>query len=199
MKKRNLVILSCLLFIFIFSGCHSREEMIGTEATESEIKTAAIENLTFDSTYEQMSVFGEPNVVTPIDEESIVINKGHYVTAEYGGLEVTLSATEDFGLTESSSVYAVTVLSETYTDSNGLKVGTSKEELMQKFSLTEDEFLSGEENEAEYRLKNNFIAHQIPKYDSFYPAENGESPVILIYLIKDDCVNGILLRHLTAD
>lgn len=166
---------------------------------ENSTEPAAIETLTFGSTYKDMTSLGEPNSITPIDDESIIINKGHYVTAEYDGLTVTLSAKEDFTLTPVSNIVAITAVADTYTDSRGLKVGTSKEELMQKYSMSESDFLSGKENEEQYHIHNNFMTHDIPAYDSFYVSDDGEIPVILIYLIKDDCINGILLRHLTAD
>lgn len=168
-------------------------------AESSTVEPVAIENLKiFESTYDDMLSFGEPSNVTPIDEESVVVNKGHYAIAEYEGLWITFSVEDDFSLVPTSTIVAITALSDKYTDSNGFKIGTTKEELMQKYSINDDDFLS-EENEQMYRIKDDtLLAHDIPEYDSFYPADTGESPIILIYLIKDNCINGILLRHLTT-
>lgn len=188
-----IILMLCMIFL---TGCSKQKE--DSLVTES-VVMPAIENITWESTYEALDSLGEPASITPIDDESIIINKGYYVTAEYDGLTLTLSAKDDFTIVPESSVIAVTSLSDVYIDSNGVKVGMSKEELMQKYSIRENEFLSGEENGEIYRIHNNFITHNIPAYDSFYVADNGDNPVVLIYLIKDDCINGILLRHLTAD
>lgn len=189
MRNRRSVILF-LTLIMILTGC-------GVKRDSNE---NAIENLTLNSTYKDMESFGEPDSITPVEDEAVIANKGYYVTAEYNGLTVTLSNDDTFTLTPSSSIIAITALSNAYTDSRGLNVGTSKKELMEKYSLSENDFLSGEENAAIYRIpKNTFIAHTIPDYDCFYAAVTKDHPVTLIYLIKNDCINGILLRHLTAD
>lgn len=183
---------------------HKKTEVADTDILEtaepSTVEPVAIENLKiFESTYGDMSSFGEPSNVTPIDVESVVVHKGHYTIVEYEGLWITFSAEDDFSLVPTSTIVAITALSDKYTDSNGFKIGTTKEELMQKYSINDNDFFSGEENEQIYRIKDDMLlAHDIPEYDSFYPVDTGESPIILIYLIKDNCVNGILLRHLTA-
>lgn len=204
MKKKVVIGISVIVVLLLLLPIPLRLKDGGTVRYKADNSSAmapvSIEKLTWDSTYDKMSDLGEPNAVIPVEDESIVSNKGYYVTVEYNGLMVTLSAEKDFALTSASSIVAVTALSDTYTDSCGMKVGMSKKELMREYSLTESDFLSGKENAEKYRIPDtNFIAHNIPFYDSFYVAENKDTPIALIYLIKDGCINGILLRHLTAD
>lgn len=173
------------------------------EPEESE-EPVTIEGLTFGSKYEDLSAWGEPKAITQIKDEAVVINKGYFDVVEYDGLAATVSAGTDWILPENAAIYSLTVLSDAYTDSEGLKVGDSKEKLMKQYNLYEHELIRAGEYEEEYeelyRIHDDGIAvHELPDYDFFYPAERGNSPIILIYLIKDDCINGILLRHLTAD
>lgn len=197
MKKIQYVFVLLLLTI-LGTGC-SKEGKLEHSLTETELREEHIENLSLNSTYDKMSNLGKPIALIPVEDEAILINKGYYVTVEYDGLMVTLNAEKDFNLTPSSFIVAVTALSDAYTDSYGISVGMSKKELMQQYSFSENDLMD-KENAEVYRIPDtNFISHNIPDYDSFYVAENKDTPVALIYLIKDDYINGILLRHLTAD
>lgn len=199
MKKTRYMVV--LLFIIVLgAGCSSdekQEKFLSDMAVKD--MDISIENLSLNSTYDKMSNLGKPNAIIPVEDEAIIINKGYYVTVEYDGLMVTLNTEKDFDLTPSSCIVAVTALSDAYTDSYGMRVGMSKKELMQKFSFSENDLMD-KENAEVYRIPDtNFISHNIPHYDSFYVIENEDMPIALIYLIKDDYINGILLRHLTAD
>lgn len=178
-------------------------EQLGPGGEQELPEPPAIGGLTVGSMYEELSAFGEPNKITPIDDEGTLLNKGYFVTVEYDDLTATVSAGTNFILTENSGIYSLSVFSDTYTDSEGLKVGDSKDKLIREYGLYEHELIRAGEYEEEYetlyRIHDDGIAeHELPDYDYFYPAENEDSPIILIYLIKDDCINGILLRHLTA-
>lgn len=199
MKKFRYIVV--LLFVIILgAGCSNdekQEEFLSDIAAKD--KDISIENLSLNSTYDKMSNLGKPTALISVEDEAIIINKGYYVTVEYGGLMVTLNAEKDFNLTPSSCIVAVTALSDAYTDSYGMRVGMSKKELMQQFSFSENDLMD-KENAEVYRIPDtNFISHNIPVFDSFYVVENEDMPIALIYLIKDDYINGILLRHLTAD
>lgn len=203
-----LAVITLVVLLFISkNNIEPEDSEVLTESVtiEPEVLTESvtIEGLTFGSMYEELSMLGDPKAITPIQDEAVVMNKGYFVTAEYEGLTATLSAGTNFILTESSNIYSLTALSDAYTDSKGLKVGDSKEKLMRQYNLYEHELIRAGEYEEEYeelyRIHNDGIAaHELPDYDFFFAADNGESPVVLIYLIRDDCINGILLRHLTA-
>lgn len=199
MKKLRYIVI--LLFVIVLgTGCSNdekQEEFLSDIAVQD--VDISIENLSLNTTYDKMTNLGKPNALVPVEDEAIIINKGYYVTVEYDGLIVTLNAEKNFDLTSSSSIVAVTALSDAYTDSYGMRVGMSKEELMRQFSFSENDLMD-KENAEIYRIPDtNFISHNIPIYDSFYVIENVDVPIVLIYLIKDDYINGILLRHLTAD
>lgn len=212
-----LIVLVCVWFNDRRALSKNSEQPITTEwekTNEDEIQYSiepetlaepgTIEGLTCGSRYEELSAFGEVKVITPVKDEAVVTNKGYFDVVEYEGLTATVSAGTDFILPENAAIYSLTIFSDAYTDSKGLKVGDSKEKLMREYNLYEHELISAGEYEEEYeelyRIQDDGIAvHELPAYDFFYPADKGNSPIILIYLIKDDCINGILLRNLTAD
>lgn len=213
MKKGLKVSLLMVVLMVSLSACGDSSQWKETQTTESEELTEevsagdlftepAIETLKiFGSMYSDMEFLGEPKAVTPLDKENVILNYGHFTIAEYDGLTATFSVEEDFALKPDSGLIAITLTSDSYTNSNGIRVGMSKEELMKKYFLAEEDFLSAEEGENGFYYcirDDGILSHKIPEYDFFYPAYNLENPIAFVYLVKDERVVAILLRHMSA-
>lgn len=171
------------------------------------LKKIVADGLRYGDIYANMSWLGEPVSIMPVENQSVINNKGFYVGVDYTGLEVTMKSDDDFRLMPSSAIYAITITGKDVMALGFYPVGTSKLKLQQVYQLKEDDFLEKNKNFSDsdervetYRIEYDGIRkHNIPEYDSFCIIHEPDNPVALIYLLKEEMVKAVLVRHLTAD
>lgn len=159
-----------------------------------------IENLTFGHTYKEVKdQLGEPTVIVPILDEGVVLNKGHFVILEYPGLEYIVDTRLE-EVENGSSVVEITVTGENYYTPEHFTVGSTKEDLKKVYQLEEKDFIDKTDEHLLDRIQGlRRENHTVPDYDESAVIRAADSPVVLLYLLKEGQVVSMLIRHLSAD
>lgn len=175
----------------------------GTQDTIEKVASVndiRIENLTFGHTYKEVKEqLGEPTAIVPILDEGIVLTKGHFVILEYPGLECIMD-TNLSTLEDRRTIVELTVTGENYYTPKKLTVGSKKEELKKAYYLADEDFIDKMDENLLGRIQGlRRENHTVPEYEEIAVIRAAESPVVLIYLLKEDKVTAMLIRHLSAD
>lgn len=159
-----------------------------------------IESLSYNMPYPKVEqLLGQPISKTDLDNDTEMLY-GHYTMLEYPGLEITFNTDKEFNIDNSkSNIIELDITSSNYKTSSGITIGSFKTVLKSIYGITDffsplDEILIGSQ-----RIRG-FRRESVPfvDYDEYCYVHNSKEPIGLIFLIKDDRVVRILIRHLTA-
>ena len=217
MKKAFFVIilLATILITFIIfknsSNFHEQKKSIANEIINTTDKISNLSDedfkiegvLIFDTTYEKLiKIMGKPVSINKIEDKNIATDFGYFSVISYEGVEFTINSNNSYDLAN-GNVAEIDIVSPKVSTSRGITINDTLDKIKHKYPI---KYIYSFKTNSEAPLHTNVIKVfkrgekelHLKDYDKYCFIQSNNKPIALIFLLKNNIVKRIVVRHLTA-